>query len=164
MSSDTDDHDPSASRSLDSVLSGLRFAMIATADAQGQWRARPLAVAGQEGGRLSFLVGVDADWVEALETSGSPTTVTFSDPGKNTYVALQGSARTVDDRARIAALWNAGAGAYFEGQDDPRVRVLDVEVSYGEYWDSPSGRLGSVLQLASAALGKPVGEQGDVVV
>ena len=35
---------------------------------------------------------------------------------------------------------------------------------YGEFWDAPSGRLGSVLQLASAALGRPTGEQGDVVV
>ena len=151
-------------KTLDDALDGLRFAMVATADADGTWRSRPLAVAGQEGSVLSFLVGADADWVAALEGSGSPTTVTLSDPGKNSYVALQGDARTTDDRARIGELWSVGAAAYFEGKDDPQVRVLEVAVAYGEFWDGPHGRLGQVLQLASAALGTPIGEQGDVVV
>ena len=151
-------------RPLSDVLDGLRFAMVATADDAGTWKSRPLALAGHDGSVLSFLVGVDADWVAALETSGSPTTVTFSDPGKNTYVSLQGSARTVDDRTRIDELWNVGAGAYFEGKDDPQVRVLDVTVHYGEYWDAPSGRVGSLVQIASAAAGRPTGEQGEVTV
>ncbi len=155
-------------RSLSDALDGLRFAMVATADTTGPeagtWKARPLALAGEEGGTLSFLVAVDAEWVAALEAAGSPTTVTFSDPGKNTYVALQGTARTADDRARIAALWNAGAASYFEGPEDPKVRVLDVAVHYGEFWDSPSGRLGQLLTLASAAIGRghDLGEQGSV--
>lgn len=152
-------------KNLHDALDGLRFAMVATADADGTWKSRPLALAGQEGGTISFLVGVDAEWVGSLEASGSPTTVTFSNPGKNTYVALQGTARTADDRARIAELWNAGAAAYFDGKDDPKVRVLDVEVHYGEHWDSPSGRVGQLLQLASAAVGKghDLGDQGAVI-
>ena len=151
-----------SSRSLSDAVDGLRFAMVATAGPADVWQSRPLALAGQDGDRLSFLVSVDADWVGALESAGSPTTVTFSDPGKNTYVALEGSARTADDRERIAALWNPGAAAYFEGKDDPSVRVLDVTVSRGEFWDGPSGRIGSLLQLASAALGRDVGSEGSV--
>ena len=152
------------SKSLDDALNGMRFAMVATAGQGGQWAARPLALAGQEGGVLRFLVSTTADWVEALETSGSPTTVTFSDPGKNSYVALQGLARTVDDRALIAELWNVGAASWFESKDDPAIRVLEVTTSYGEFWDGPHGRIGSLVQMATAALGKDAGSQGDVVV
>ncbi len=153
-------------KTLDDALDGLRFAMVATADPAhgGTWKARPLALAGTEGGVLRFLVSVDADWVEGLEQAGSPTTVTFSDPGKNTWVALQGSARTTDDRALVHELWNPAAGAYFEGKDDPAVRVLEVDVSYGEFWDGPSGRVGQLLSIAKAALGGQSGDQGDVVV
>lgn len=152
-----------AARTLDDALDGLRFAMVATADPDGTWKARPLALAGQEGGVLSFLVSTEADWVAGLEIESSPTTVTFSDPGKNTYVALQGAARTTNDRARIAELWNVGAAAYFEGEDDPTVRLLEVTVSYGEYWDGPHGRLGQALNLLKAALGdEDAGEQGDI--
>ena len=160
----TDPDRTDTARTLSDVLDGLNFAMVATADDTGTWKARPLSLAGQDGDVLSFLVSVQADWVEALETTGSPTTVTFSDPSKNTYVAVQGSARTADDRARIAELWNAGAGAYFEGPEDPQVRVLDVAVAYGEYWDGPHGRVGTLLQLAVKALGKETGQQGDVIV
>jgi len=151
-------------RTLQDVLDGLRFAMVASADDAGTWTSRPLALAGQDGDVLSFLVSVDADWVAAMDGSGSPTTVTFSDPAKNTYVALQGQARARQDRARTAELWNIGAASYFEGKDDPKVRVLEVTVSYGEYWDGPHGRIGSLVQMASAALGRDVGTQGDVVV
>ena len=150
-------------RTLSDVLDGLTFAMVGTADDTGTWKARPLSLAGQDGDVLSFLVSVQADWVEALETGGSPTTVTFSDPGKNTYVALQGAARTSNDRARIAELWNVGAASYFDGKDDPTVRALEVTVSYGEYWDGPDGKLGQALNLLKAALGnEDAGEQGDI--
>ena len=150
-------------RSLDEALDGLRFAMVATAGPGQQWESRPLALAGSDGATVSFLVSADTDWVAALEAGGSPTTVTFSDPGKNTYVALQGSARALDDRARIHELWNPGAASYFDGKDDPAVRVLEVTVDRGEFWDGPHGRLGSLVQVAAAALGKDLGEQGSVV-
>ena len=152
-------------KTLNDVLDGLTFAMVATADPShsGQWKSRPLSLAGHDGPVLSFLVGADADWVQGMEREDSPTTVTFSDQSKNVWVALQGNARTRDDRARIAELWNAGAGAYFDGKDDPKVRLLEVSVDYGEWWESPSGVLGRAVTLASAALGKPVGDQGSVV-
>lgn len=151
-------------RSLADALDDLRFAMVATADATGTWRARPLALAAVDGAVLSFLVSTEADWVAPLDASGSPTTVTFSDPTKNSYVAVQGSVQVLDDRARIEELWNPGAAAWFDGKDDPQVRVLAVTAAHGEYWDGPQGRIGQLLQLASAALGRDAGEQGDVVV
>ena len=112
-------------------------------------------------------MSADADWVVALEHGGSPSTVTFSDPGKNTYVAVQGSTRAVEDRTRTSALWNPGAAAYFDAEDDSQVRVLDVAVHHGEHWDGPHGRIGSLLQVASAAIGRDnedVGTKGDIVV
>lgn len=153
------------SRPLSEALDGLRFAMVATEDAEhGEWRSRPLALAdvGERG--MSFLVSVTADWVAGLPGGGAPTTVTFSDPDKNVFVALQGSARLSEDRTRIAALWNIGAASWFDGKDDPQVRVLEVDVARGEYWDGPSGRVGRLLQLAKAASGADTGEQGDVEV
>lgn len=151
-------------RSLSDVLDGLNIAMVATADADGTWGARPLSLAHSDGAVLTFLVSVDADWVQALEHTGSATTVTFAETSNNTYVAVQGSARTSDDRDRIAELWNPGAAAYFESQDDPQVRALEVTVDRGEYWDGPHGRLGALLQLASAAVGRETGSQGEVAV
>jgi general stress protein 26 len=126
-------------KTLHDVLDGLTFAMVATSDPShgGTWKSRPLALAGQDGPVLSFLVGADADWVEGLETADSPATVTFSDQSKNVWVALQGNARTRNDRQKIAELWNVGAGSYFDGKDDPKVRVFEFTVDYGDSHHSP---------------------------
>ena len=148
-------------RELNEVLEDLRFAMVGTSDG-GTWKSRPLALAEEKDGTLRFLVSHDADWVQALDANGSPTTVTFSDPGKNSFVSLQGRARTLDDRALIRHLWNPGAAAYVDGKDDPTVRVLEVDVEYGEWWDGPSGRIGQLITVAGAAMGKQVGDQGPV--
>jgi general stress protein 26 len=155
-------------RPLDDVLADLRFAMVGTADGT-TWKSRPLTLAGRSGATLHFLVSADADWVQALDgtgspTAGSPTTVTFSDPHKNSYVALQGSARAMRNEALIRDLWNPAAKAYFDSPDDPMIRVLEVEVEYGEYWDSPGGTVGRLLTMARAAAGKDPGREGPVSV
>lgn len=150
-------------RELSDVLSKLTFAMVGTAERDGTWKSRPLALSQLEGDVLRFLVSTEAEWVQELETTGSPSTVTFSDPGKNLYVALQGSARTLEDRSRIKDLMSAEAKAFFDdGEDDPTARVLEVTVSYGEWWDGPSGRLGQKLGVLKAALGGSAGGKGEV--
>lgn len=149
------------SRSLTEALDGLHFAMVGTADGD-VWKSRPLTLAGLEGSTMHFLVSADADWVQALEADGSPCTATFSDPNKNDYVALQGSARVLQDQLLIEALWSPEAGAYFAGADDPNLRVLAVEVAYGEYWDSPGGTVGRLLALAKAAAGAEAGKEGTI--
>ena len=149
-------------RTLDDALDGLRFAMVGTPDGP-DWRARPLALAEQDDEVLRFLVPSSAEWVAGLEgKAGCPAGVTFSDPHKNVYVALQGSARVTADRAVIERLWNPAAGAYFDGKDDPGIRVLEVTVDEGEYWDAPGGRVGQMISLVKAALGRDPGSKGDI--
>lgn len=150
-------------RSLAEALDGLYFAMVGTADG-GLWKSRPLALAGVDGSTMHFLVSADADWVQSIGDADTPCTATFSDPAKNDYVALQGSARLVHDQRLIHALWSPEAGAYFEGKDDPNARVLAVDVAYGEYWDSPAGTVGRLLALAKAAAGGEAGKEGPISV
>lgn len=149
-------------RFLAEALKGLRFAMVGTADGP-IWRSRPLTLAEQEGDVLRFLVTNGAEWVEALESGGSPATVTFSDPHKNVFVALQGRAHVRHDRGPVERLWNPAAASYFEGKDDPAIRVLEFVAEDGEYWDGPSGRVGQMISLVRAALGGQPGTKGHVL-
>jgi general stress protein 26 len=148
-------------RSLNDALEHLHFAMVGTPDGD-VWKSRPLTLAGIDGSTLHFLVSNDADWVQALGSAGSPCTATFSDPAKNDYVALQGNARVLRDQRLIDALWSPEAGAYFDGKDDPNIRVLAVDVAYGEYWDSPGGTVGRLLAMAKAAAGAEAGKEGPI--
>ena len=153
-------------KTLKDALDGLAVAMVGTEDKSGPgpvWKSRPLATAGTTDGALRFLVSSETDWVQALESSGSPTTVTYCDPGKNTYVALQGTATTTDDSALVEQLWSAADGAWFDGKDDPKVRVLEISVESGEFWDGPGGRVGGLISVAKAAAGADPGDQGPVL-
>lgn len=148
-------------RSLDEALEHLHFAMVGTPDGD-VWKSRPLTLAGVEGSTLHFLVSHDADWVQSIGGASAPCTATFSDPSKNDYVALQGEARVLQDQRLVDALWRPEAGAYFEGNKDPNIRVLAVDVAYGEYWDSPGGTVGRLLALAKAAAGSEAGKEGPI--
>lgn len=148
-------------RSLTEALEHLHFAMVGTPDGE-LWKSRPLTLAGIEGSTLHFLVSNDADWVQSIGGASAPCTATFSDPSKNDYVALQGDARVLQDQRLIDALWTPEAGAYFEGKDDPNIRVLAVDVAYGEYWDSPGGTMGRLLAMAKAAAGAEAGKEGPI--
>lgn len=114
--------------------------------------SRPMTVAGVEGERLSFLVDVTADWYPAVEAGTAAVHVTLSDVRHNEYAAINGTTRVSRDPGEVALLWSPGAAAFFDGKDDPNVAVLHVSAADGQYWDAPSGRLGSLLAMAKAAI------------
>lgn len=79
---------------------------------------------------------------------------------------MNGTAAVVDDGEEVARLWNPAAGAFFEGADDPNAVVLRLDVTDGEYWNAPSGRLGGALALLRATVGgrAAAGDQGPIEV
>ena len=78
--------------------------------------------------------------------------LTFS--GRDKWVALTGSAAVVEDPAKLAELWNTFAEAWLPGgPEDPNAALIRVDVTGGEYWDSPGGKLASLLSFAKTKLG-----------
>ena len=81
-----------------------------------------------------------------VTTSGSPS-----------WVSLTGHAVVIDDLEKKRRLWNAVVEAWFpDGPEDPDVILLRVDAASAEHWDSPGGRLASVISFAKAKVtGKP---------
>jgi general stress protein 26 len=126
--------------------------------------SRPMTVARVDGARIGVLVDATADWFGAVEHGRAVVHLTFSDNRKNTYAALNGRATTTRDRAAVRDHWNPAASAFFEGKDDPNAAVLWFDATEGQYWDGPSGRLGSVIALVRAAVGgdENAGDHGSI--
>ncbi|CAN5575339.1 pyridoxamine 5'-phosphate oxidase family protein [soil metagenome] len=151
-------------KSLDELLDPGAFVMLMTM-IDGVHSSRPITVAEVDGSSLRFLVDDGADWMQAVVAGRADTHGTVSDNRSNTFLAFNASTAVSKDRAEIDRLWNPAAGAYFDGgKDDPGVAVLTVDVSGGEYWDSPSGRIGSVISMVRAAVGQAddAGERGNI--
>jgi general stress protein 26 len=150
------------SRTLDDLLDGFLFAMVATVQ-DGRISSRPLTLLEHDGPLLRFLVSASAPWSQQI-TGVAQMHAAFADTKDETYVAVEGVGRLSSDREIIERLWNPAASAFFDGPDDPDIRVLEIQATGGEWWDGPSSRIGQAISLLRTRLGgsTPEGEHGTI--
>lgn len=90
----------------------------------------------------------------------------YSNPGKQNYMCIEGSAIVSRDQAKVDELWNPAAKAWFkDGKDDPYISVIEVTPHKAHYWDTKHGKMISFLKiLASAVSGKTMddGVEGEL--
>lgn len=88
----------------------------------------------------------------------------FSSPSASHFLSIYGKAAIYVDPEKIKSLWTPIANAWFEeGKNDPDLTVLKVRPFSAYYWDTPNGKMVTLLKLATAAItGKNMdtGEKG----
>jgi general stress protein 26 len=155
-------HDEHPTKSLTDLLDGGDVVMLMTMIGPTH-SSRPLTVAGVDGRRISMLVDRTVDWAVAIGDPGTVVHIAASDQRSNVYLSLNGTASVVPDRTEVERLWNPAAAAFFDGKTDPAAAVLHFDVADGEFWDAPSGRIGSAVAVLKAAVtGNPAGDHGTV--
>jgi general stress protein 26 len=135
------------------LMKSIDFCMFATWDGDRQ-RARPLSARPRrEEDRIYFLTdaaGAKDDQIERFPK----VTLTFADIGKHNYmVALTGDATVSNDRGKIAELWTAADKAWWEGENDPSIRLISVEPHDAELWYGPNRLIGAAKMLVAAVTG-----------
>ena len=149
------------------LIADIRFAMLTTVGPNGSLDSRPMATQkAQFDGTLWFLTGSDSRKTEEI-AANAQVNVTYADPDDGKYVSLKGRAEVSADRAKIHELWNPAYKAWFlDGEDDPNIRVLRVDVTDGEFWSATDGKLVRSVKYLAAAAGANVkmGEHGSVSV
>jgi general stress protein 26 len=138
-------------RTVADLLKGQRFGMLTTTDAEGTLISRPMALQEVEfDGDLWFFA--ERTSRKVLHVQASPQ-VNVAVGSGSTWVSLTGTATVVADDAKKRELWNSGVEAWFpDGPDDDGVVLLKVEATSAEYWNTPGGRIASVLSFAKAKL------------
>jgi general stress protein 26 len=129
---------------LNELLKKFRFAMLTTRAQDGTLTAHPLTVQETEfDGDLWFVISRQASAVQHIRLD---PTVGVSFSTSDSWLSLAGTAHVIEDDAKLKEQWNAGLKAWFpEGPEDPDVVLLKVDTHSGEYWDSPGGRIASVM-------------------
>jgi general stress protein 26 len=125
----------SPDKKLHELLDDFDAAMLVTRNSAGQLRSRPMAVAQVElDGALWFITERHSGKMEEL---GRDNHVNVAMQGKMKFVSISGRATPVDDRAKVAELWNESWKTWFPGgKDDPALILLKVDGETGEYWDN----------------------------
>lgn len=137
------------------LAKGIRIAMLTTVDQDGHLVARPMAQQEVEfDGDLWFFADRDSSTVKQLQVNPH---VGVSLSSSDTWVSICGTAAVVNDPAKAHDLWNSGVEAWMpQGPDDPSVVLLKVSADSAEYWDTPGGRVASVLSFVkSKVTGQP---------
>lgn len=127
----------------------IRVAMLTTVDEHGHFVSRPMAQQEVEfDGDLWFFSSRNARKVEHLRANPAAS-VTLS--SNDTWVSMSGTAAVVEDDAKAEELWNAVIEAWFpSGPHDEDVVLVKFTSDTAEYWDTPGGRVSSVLSFVKA--------------
>lgn len=137
------------------LIKDVRTCMLSTVDANGSIVSRPMTTQEAEfDGQLWFFAPSDSHM--ATEIARSPR-VNVAYASGSSWVSVSGTASVVNDREKAHELWNTVVEAWFpEGPDDPQVVLVRVDAESAEYWDSPGGKVATVISLAKAKVtGKP---------
>jgi len=141
------------------LIESIPMSLLVTHDG-ARLDARPMAATAEpDEGAIYILANRGEDSDLQVQEDGE---VVLSFQKGATYVVVHGTARASNDRAKIRELWTAFDKAWWDGPDDPRIRLLTVIPSRAEYWESPGKLISYADMLLSAATGKrpSAGEHG----
>jgi general stress protein 26 len=144
------------------LVKDIRVAMVSTMDASGRLHSRPMAT--QQApfdGVVWFLTSATSRKLDEIEENAR-VNASYASTSSERYVSLSGEATVVNDRGRIAEFWSPFMKAWFDGPDDPDIRLIRVDVEDAEYWDTPGGKVASLISLVKGAVtGDASGMQSD---
>ncbi len=151
MKSETPANPSESIQKLGSLIKNIKFAMLTTIDLDGSLFSRPMATQQVEfDGDLWFFTQRTSGKIRSIEKD-QHVNVSFSSPEDNRYVSVSGRAQIVDNRSKMAELWNPMYKAWFpEGLEDPELALIKVQVDSAEYWDSPSNMIVRLVGFAKA--------------
>ena len=146
-----------AIRRIKDVVDKAKTCFFRTAVATGNSSGvRPMNVRKvDDAGHLWFLAAGDSHLI--LELTKNPAVdLFFQGSAHSDFLHLTGSATTSRDKARIKDLWEPILKTWFtEGENDPRITVIQVTPGDGYYWDNKHGNLvAGAKMLIGAAVGK----------
>jgi general stress protein 26 len=132
------------------LMEDLPIGMLTTYGPDGP-RSVPMARQQVEpSAELWFITARDTRHVEDI---GLDPKVSLTFSSRDAWVAITGTAAVVDDQARLEELWNTFAEAWLPGgPGDPNATLIRVDVDQVEYWDSPGGKLATMVSLVKSKL------------
>jgi general stress protein 26 len=150
-------HEPSQGRVWD-IVEHVGVGMLTTRFAGGL-RARPLEPrCDRAAGIIWFLTDARSGKDHEIEADSEVCFIVI-DASDKAYLSITGRARILDDHAKAAEIWHHSDGIWWQGPDDPNLRVLRLEPECAELWDGPSSAAMAALELAKARL---TGEKPDL--
>lgn len=133
------------------LMDDMPIAMLTTVAADGSLHSVPMARQEVEpSAELWFITARDTRHVADIQARPH---VGLSFSSRDAWVSVEGRAEILNDNAKLRELWTTFAEAWLPGgPEDPNAVLIRVDVTGGEYWDTPGGKVASVLSLLKTKL------------
>lgn len=133
------------------ALKSDRTVMLGLPDVDGG-RAQPMTalIEGDHSGPIWIFTSSETDLIHSLDQQGRDAFIHFQDKGHHVFAAVDGRLRIDTDRETIDRLWNPFIAAWFEGKDDPKLRLLRFEPADAQIWLNENNLFAGVKMLLGA--------------
>lgn len=123
---------------------------------------RPMTVQEvDEEGNLWFISSAESHNVDEIKENNR-VQLYFSNTSNYEFLYVLGEASLHTDKALIEKYWTEIANAWFDGKDDPMIRIVKVKPVDSYYWDTKQSKIVSLVKIGWAALTGAKMEDGGV--
>lgn len=117
-------------------------------DGQEDGHARPMtALSEDRRSPIWFFTAADNVLVQQLGEGSGRAIAGFASKDHDLFASIRGSLRVDTDRAVVDRLWNRFVAAWYEGKDDPKLRLLRLDAEDAEVWKDASSMVTGVKML-----------------
>lgn len=123
---------------------------------------RPMTVQEvDEAGRLWFISSSESHNVDEIKANNR-VQLYFSNTDRYEFLYVLGEASLHTDKTLVEKYWTKFAEAWFDGKDDPRVRIVSVKPVDAYYWDTKYSKIVSLIKIGWAAVTGAKMEDGGI--
>ncbi|QQM33013.1 pyridoxamine 5'-phosphate oxidase family protein (plasmid) [Martelella lutilitoris] len=110
-------------------------------------------------GVIWFITAKGTDLVKAIEAGETESSLIVTGNGEM-HARVEGRSEVVQDREKLEELWNPIASSWFDGIDDPDIRLIRFTPDFAEVW-ATKGAIGFAIQIAKAKVTDEEPDMGD---
>lgn len=127
-------------------------------------RSRPMGAKPNQSANAIYFLTDERGHKDKQVAQDNHVCLSFAQPGDGKFLTVSGDARVLNDRMLIKELWDTAAEAWWNGPDDPSVRVIVVTPEDAQFWEGPHGIVATFAMVVAAATSGPplMGEQRKV--
>jgi general stress protein 26 len=131
------------------IIETVGVGMLTTRYAGGL-RARPLeARPERKAGVIWFLTDVRSHKDDEIAWAPDIGLI-FIDHKAKAYLSLTGQAEILHEHTKVAEIWKDTDAAWWDGPDDPNLRVIKITPRTAELWDGPASKAVAAYEFAKA--------------
>lgn len=129
------------------LRSDMTLMLGLTGEDDGHTRPMTAIIEEADRGPIWFFTSTDNEIVHA---GGGRAVAAFVSKGHDLFATIHGQLTVDTDPATVDRLWNSMVAAWFEGKDDPKLRLLRLDPESARIWENAFSLVAGIKAIFGA--------------